>query len=76
MAFSPFCFIFQGEISNDQDVVEYIMNQPNVVPRINSRILTADREYLDLTATSKGQFLTLSDSERCIKENHKAFKKG
>uniref|UniRef100_A0A8C3BCE6 UDP-glucose ceramide glucosyltransferase-like 1 n=1 Tax=Cairina moschata TaxID=8855 RepID=A0A8C3BCE6_CAIMO len=32
------------------DVVEYIMNQPNVVPRINSRILTSDREYLDLTA--------------------------
>lgn len=33
------------------------MSQPNVVPRINSRILMADREYLDLTATSKGQFL-------------------
>uniref|UniRef100_A0A452TRP9 UDP-glucose ceramide glucosyltransferase-like 1 n=1 Tax=Ursus maritimus TaxID=29073 RepID=A0A452TRP9_URSMA len=34
------------------DVVEYIMNQPNVVPRINSRILTSEREYLDLTATN------------------------
>uniref|UniRef100_A0A669QV82 UDP-glucose ceramide glucosyltransferase-like 1 n=1 Tax=Phasianus colchicus TaxID=9054 RepID=A0A669QV82_PHACC len=29
---------------------------PNVVPRINSRILMADREYLDLTAMSKGRF--------------------
>uniref|UniRef100_A0A8C3LXR4 UDP-glucose ceramide glucosyltransferase-like 1 n=1 Tax=Chrysolophus pictus TaxID=9089 RepID=A0A8C3LXR4_CHRPC len=29
---------------------------PNVVPRINSRILMADREYLDLTAMSKGCF--------------------
>uniref|UniRef100_A0A8C0FS95 UDP-glucose ceramide glucosyltransferase-like 1 n=1 Tax=Bubo bubo TaxID=30461 RepID=A0A8C0FS95_BUBBB len=28
--------------------------QPNVVPRINSRILTSDREYLDLTGMSKG----------------------
>ncbi|XP_060034152.1 UDP-glucose:glycoprotein glucosyltransferase 1 [Erinaceus europaeus] len=44
--------VYLGELSNDQDVVEYIMNQPNVVPRINSRILTADREYLDLTATN------------------------
>ncbi|KAL8187543.1 UNVERIFIED_CONTAM: UDP-glucose:glycoprotein glucosyltransferase 1, partial [Gekko kuhli] len=44
--------VYLGELSNDQDVVEYIMNQPNVVPRINSRILMADREYLDLTATN------------------------
>ncbi|KAJ6669183.1 hypothetical protein lerEdw1_007992 [Lerista edwardsae] len=44
--------VYLGELSNDQDVVEYIMSQPNVVPRINSRILMADREYLDLTATN------------------------
>ncbi|KAH0623877.1 hypothetical protein JD844_007062 [Phrynosoma platyrhinos] len=44
--------VYLGELSNDQDVVEYIMNQPNVVPRINSRILMSEREYLDLTATN------------------------
>ncbi|XP_019341673.1 UDP-glucose:glycoprotein glucosyltransferase 1 isoform X2 [Alligator mississippiensis] len=44
--------VYLVELSNDQDVVDYIMNQPNVVPRINSRILTSDREYLDLTATN------------------------
>ncbi|XP_077681851.1 UDP-glucose:glycoprotein glucosyltransferase 1 isoform X2 [Eretmochelys imbricata] len=42
--------VYLGELSSDQDVVEYTMNQPNVVPRINSRILMSDREYLDLTA--------------------------
>ncbi|XP_043348520.1 UDP-glucose:glycoprotein glucosyltransferase 1 isoform X2 [Dermochelys coriacea] len=44
--------VYLGELSSDQDVVEYTMNQPNVVPRINSRILMSDREYLDLTAMS------------------------
>uniref|UniRef100_A0A8C3M2Z0 UDP-glucose ceramide glucosyltransferase-like 1 n=1 Tax=Chrysolophus pictus TaxID=9089 RepID=A0A8C3M2Z0_CHRPC len=44
------------KILETTNVVEYIMNQPNVVPRINSRILMADREYLDLTAMSKGCF--------------------
>uniref|UniRef100_A0A8D2IVX3 UDP-glucose ceramide glucosyltransferase-like 1 n=1 Tax=Varanus komodoensis TaxID=61221 RepID=A0A8D2IVX3_VARKO len=44
--------VYLGELSNDQDVVEYIMSQPNVVPRINSRILMSEREYLDLTATN------------------------
>uniref|UniRef100_A0A670I460 UDP-glucose ceramide glucosyltransferase-like 1 n=1 Tax=Podarcis muralis TaxID=64176 RepID=A0A670I460_PODMU len=40
------------KILETTNVVEYIMNQPNVVPRINSRILMSDREYLDLTATN------------------------
>lgn len=44
--------VYLGELSHDQDVVEYIMSQPNVVPRINSRVLTAEREYLDLTANN------------------------
>uniref|UniRef100_A0A8C0J2W6 UDP-glucose ceramide glucosyltransferase-like 1 n=1 Tax=Chelonoidis abingdonii TaxID=106734 RepID=A0A8C0J2W6_CHEAB len=44
--------VYLGELSSDQDVIEYIMSQPNVVPRINSRILMSDREYLDLTATN------------------------
>uniref|UniRef100_A0A670I5N9 UDP-glucose ceramide glucosyltransferase-like 1 n=1 Tax=Podarcis muralis TaxID=64176 RepID=A0A670I5N9_PODMU len=55
--------VYLGELSNDQDVVEYIMNQPNVVPRINSRILMSDREYLDLTATSKAHLFTFMDSK-------------
>ncbi|KAE8604939.1 hypothetical protein XENTR_v10014902 [Xenopus tropicalis] len=41
--------VYLGELTNDQDVVDHIMNQPNVVPRINLRILEAERRYLDLT---------------------------
>lgn len=43
----------QGELNGDHDMVDFIMNQPNVVPRINSRILTTSRNYLDLSATSE-----------------------
>ncbi|OXB83408.1 UNVERIFIED_CONTAM: hypothetical protein H355_006255 [Colinus virginianus] len=62
--------VYLGELSNDQDVVEYIMNQPNVVPRINSRILMSDREYLDLTAMNNfyvddfARFSTLDSREK------------
>uniref|UniRef100_A0A8C3LXZ8 UDP-glucose ceramide glucosyltransferase-like 1 n=1 Tax=Chrysolophus pictus TaxID=9089 RepID=A0A8C3LXZ8_CHRPC len=62
--------VYLGELSNDQDVVEYIMNQPNVVPRINSRILMADREYLDLTAMNNfyvddfARFSTLDSKDK------------
>ncbi|XP_066454002.1 UDP-glucose:glycoprotein glucosyltransferase 1 isoform X3 [Eleutherodactylus coqui] len=43
---------YLGELTNDHDVVDYIMAQPNVVPRINLRILEVERQYLDLTATN------------------------
>ncbi|KAM4694054.1 UDP-glucose:glycoprotein glucosyltransferase 1 isoform 2-T2 [Discoglossus pictus] len=43
---------YLGELTNDQDVVDYIMSQPNVIPRINLKILEQERQYLDLTATN------------------------
>uniref|UniRef100_A0A673I701 UDP-glucose ceramide glucosyltransferase-like 1 n=1 Tax=Sinocyclocheilus rhinocerous TaxID=307959 RepID=A0A673I701_9TELE len=44
--------VYLGELNSDHDVVDFIMNQPNVVPRINSRILSTNRNYLDLSATN------------------------
>ncbi|XP_063771592.1 UDP-glucose:glycoprotein glucosyltransferase 1 isoform X2 [Pseudophryne corroboree] len=44
--------VYLGELTNEQDVVDFIMAQPNVIPRINLRILEAERQYLDLTATN------------------------
>ncbi|KAG8445575.1 hypothetical protein GDO86_010376 [Hymenochirus boettgeri] len=41
--------VYLGELTNEQDVVDHVMSQPNVVPRINLRILEAERHYLDLT---------------------------
>ncbi|XP_077147439.1 UDP-glucose:glycoprotein glucosyltransferase 1 isoform X1 [Ranitomeya variabilis] len=42
--------VYLGDLTNDQDVVDHIMAQQNVVPRINLRILDMERQYLDLTA--------------------------
>ncbi|TSO88057.1 UDP-glucose:glycoprotein glucosyltransferase 2 [Bagarius yarrelli] len=42
---------FMGRISEDTDVVDFLMEQPNVVPRINPLILSSDRRYLDFTAS-------------------------
>ncbi|XP_055013618.1 UDP-glucose:glycoprotein glucosyltransferase 1 [Boleophthalmus pectinirostris] len=44
--------VYLGELATDHDVVDYIMNQPNVVPRINPRVLSTSRTYLDLSDTN------------------------
>uniref|UniRef100_A0A8C9Y009 UDP-glucose ceramide glucosyltransferase-like 1 n=1 Tax=Sander lucioperca TaxID=283035 RepID=A0A8C9Y009_SANLU len=41
-------------LATDHDVVDFIMNQPNVVPRINPRVLSTSRTYLDLSDTNDG----------------------
>nr|XP_023674332.1 UDP-glucose:glycoprotein glucosyltransferase 1 isoform X2 [Paramormyrops kingsleyae] len=62
--------VYLGELGSDQDVVDFIMNQPNVVPRINSRILSPNRPYLDLSSTHNhfiddyARFLFLNTKEK------------
>uniref|UniRef100_A0A665U6A7 UDP-glucose glycoprotein glucosyltransferase 1 n=1 Tax=Echeneis naucrates TaxID=173247 RepID=A0A665U6A7_ECHNA len=46
--------VYLGELATDHDVVDFIMNQPNVVPRINPRVLSTSRKYLDLSNTNDG----------------------
>lgn len=62
--------VYLGELATDHDVVDYIMNQPNVVPRINPRVLSTSRTYLDLSETNNhfvdeyARFLTLDVKEK------------
>uniref|UniRef100_A0AAY4APQ1 UDP-glucose ceramide glucosyltransferase-like 1 n=1 Tax=Denticeps clupeoides TaxID=299321 RepID=A0AAY4APQ1_9TELE len=44
--------VYLGELASDHSIVDFIMNQPNVVPRINPRVLTTNRQYLDLSNTN------------------------
>uniref|UniRef100_A0A673B0B5 UDP-glucose ceramide glucosyltransferase-like 1 n=1 Tax=Sphaeramia orbicularis TaxID=375764 RepID=A0A673B0B5_9TELE len=62
--------VYLGELATDHDVVDFIMNQPNVVPRINPRVLSTSRTYLDLSDTNNhfiddyARFLTLDIKEK------------
>ncbi|XP_024937212.1 UDP-glucose:glycoprotein glucosyltransferase isoform X2 [Cephus cinctus] len=35
--------VYRGEVTEGDDVVDFIMNQPNVMPRLNERILKVDK---------------------------------
>ncbi|XP_077946524.1 UDP-glucose:glycoprotein glucosyltransferase 2 isoform X7 [Gasterosteus aculeatus] len=41
--------VFTGQLTEGSSVVDYLMEQPNVVPRMNPLILSTDRKYLDFT---------------------------
>nr|XP_061799479.1 UDP-glucose:glycoprotein glucosyltransferase 2-like [Nerophis lumbriciformis] len=43
--------VFKGHLTEGTDVVDYLMEQPNVVPRMNPLILNVDRKYLDFTSS-------------------------
>ncbi|XP_018571194.1 UDP-glucose:glycoprotein glucosyltransferase [Anoplophora glabripennis] len=45
--------IYRGKLSDTDDVTDYIMNQPNVMPRLNDRILNKEKSfYLDMTGSA------------------------
>lgn len=39
----------QGQLTEGLDVVDYLMEQSNVVPRMNPLVLSTERHYLDFT---------------------------
>lgn len=43
-------FWLQGQLTEDVDVLDYLMEQPNVVPRMNPLILNTEHQYLDFTS--------------------------
>nr|XP_055070737.1 UDP-glucose:glycoprotein glucosyltransferase 2 isoform X1 [Misgurnus anguillicaudatus]XP_055070738.1 UDP-glucose:glycoprotein glucosyltransferase 2 isoform X1 [Misgurnus anguillicaudatus]XP_055070739.1 UDP-glucose:glycoprotein glucosyltransferase 2 isoform X1 [Misgurnus anguillicaudatus]XP_055070740.1 UDP-glucose:glycoprotein glucosyltransferase 2 isoform X1 [Misgurnus anguillicaudatus] len=43
--------VFMSQITEGVDVVDFLMEQANVVPRINPLILSSERRYLDFTAS-------------------------
>lgn len=45
--------IYKDKLRDKDDVLEYIMNQPNVMPRLNERILNKDNTpYIDMSGES------------------------
>uniref|UniRef100_A0A8C7I728 UDP-glucose ceramide glucosyltransferase-like 1 n=1 Tax=Oncorhynchus kisutch TaxID=8019 RepID=A0A8C7I728_ONCKI len=57
--------VTMNKILETTNVVDFIMTQPNVVPRINPRILSTARTYLDLSNTNQyARFLFLDSREK------------
>lgn len=73
--------IYKDKLRDKDDVLEYIMNQPNVMPRLNERILNKDNTpYLDMSgepanAMDVQNLITLStiDMTATALENLKYF---
>ena len=42
-------FLIQGFLSDGMDILDYLMTRPNVMPRLNPRILAAGQHQLDLS---------------------------
>uniref|UniRef100_A0A3Q2Y4X5 UDP-glucose ceramide glucosyltransferase-like 1 n=1 Tax=Hippocampus comes TaxID=109280 RepID=A0A3Q2Y4X5_HIPCM len=43
--------VFMGHLTEGTNVMDYLMEQANVVPRMNPFILSTDRKYLDFTSS-------------------------
>uniref|UniRef100_A0A8C2XFT3 UDP-glucose ceramide glucosyltransferase-like 1 n=1 Tax=Cyclopterus lumpus TaxID=8103 RepID=A0A8C2XFT3_CYCLU len=61
--------VFMGQLTEDSNVVDHLMEQANVVPRMNPLILSTDRKYLDFTS-KPGDHLKLSIIDSLVQQSH------
>ncbi|CAG9768969.1 unnamed protein product [Ceutorhynchus assimilis] len=58
--------VYRGKLTDSQNVIDYIMDQPNVMPRLNDRILNKEKSfYLEMsgkTASSNNMQTVLQQS--------------
>uniref|UniRef100_A0A8C7U3M7 UDP-glucose ceramide glucosyltransferase-like 1 n=1 Tax=Oncorhynchus mykiss TaxID=8022 RepID=A0A8C7U3M7_ONCMY len=58
--------VYMGQLTEGTDVVDHLMDQANMVPRINPLILSTDRTYLDLTASPGNKYHILVQVLMCM----------
>lgn len=74
--------VYRGRLTDTDDVVDYLMNQPNVMPRLNQRILGKESAfYLDMSGSPSSsmdvhslQRLSPRDMTATALENFKYFR--
>ncbi|KAL8598827.1 hypothetical protein ACOMHN_015406 [Nucella lapillus] len=54
--------VFHGDLTDRVDVLDWLMEQDNVMPRLNSRVLSPPSSYLDLTENMDGSSLDDADT--------------
>lgn len=50
--------VYKGELTDSHNILDYLMEQKNVMPRLNQRILSSDSIYVDLTGQSESPIKT------------------
>lgn len=59
--------VYRGTLTDRDDIVDYLMNQPNVMPRLNERILKVDKnKWLNLvgSAQTENQVESLNSQDK------------
>lgn len=41
--------VYKGDLNDSQNVLDFLMDQPNIMPRLNQRVLAPGANFLDLT---------------------------
>ncbi|KAF7287176.1 hypothetical protein GWI33_002543 [Rhynchophorus ferrugineus] len=59
--------VYKGKLSEGQEVINFLMDQPNVMPRLNERVLNRDKSfYLDMS----GKAISTTNLDGLLKLNN------
>ncbi|XP_074657528.1 UDP-glucose:glycoprotein glucosyltransferase 1-like isoform X2 [Tubulanus polymorphus] len=59
--------IYNRELTDNQDVLDWLMSRENVMPRLNPRVLSTDVDYVDFTQTADAGHVDRLDEFKKLK---------
>ncbi|XP_071491189.1 UDP-glucose:glycoprotein glucosyltransferase 1-like [Diadema antillarum] len=62
--------VYRNKVSDHSDLLEYAMTRPNVMPRLNLKILKSDNDIIDLSPVSASYTLETAPEEHQLMSNH------
>ncbi|XP_064615079.1 UDP-glucose:glycoprotein glucosyltransferase 1-like [Liolophura sinensis] len=56
--------VYNGDLTDNMDVTDWLMDRENVMPRLNSRVLSPSTQFLDFTENIDGDIFNSEDFEQ------------
>ncbi|GIX97388.1 UDP-glucose:glycoprotein glucosyltransferase 1 [Caerostris darwini] len=66
--------VYKGDLTDSHNVLDYIMDQKNVMPRLNQRVLSSDSSYLDLLSNNAEMNTILTKLKYFVKRDDDQFR--
>ncbi|XP_071037209.1 UDP-glucose:glycoprotein glucosyltransferase 1 [Parasteatoda tepidariorum] len=65
--------VYKGELSDSQNILDFIMEQKNVMPRLNQRVLSSDSKFVDLIGEN-AETVPVKDMKYFMKRDDDEFR--
>ncbi|XP_035228299.1 UDP-glucose:glycoprotein glucosyltransferase 1-like [Stegodyphus dumicola] len=66
--------VYKGELTDSHNILDFLMDQKNVMPRLNQRVLSSESTYIDLIAEKSETKIIMKNMKYFVKRDDDEFR--